>query len=182
MDPSCQIIEENQETASEDAFTEPDYEQVAVSLKERLAQAQIETEQVKQMLKNAHVELSTTQKATNEQLLGQIRGIMNEREPNLDELLTLALKNERASQERKDQKVLEILNVKDAQLSDVQSQLDQEKLLRTTLNDQFRESEDRICAFRMKTERLEQELSMTLQRGPEDTKVEELEGQLATFR
>jgi hypothetical protein len=26
MDPSCQIIEENQETASEDAFTEPDYE------------------------------------------------------------------------------------------------------------------------------------------------------------
>jgi len=34
----------------------------------------------------------------------------------------------------------------------------------------------------MKTERLEQELSMTLQRGPEDTKVEELEGQLATFR
>ena len=142
--PSSQIIEENQETASEDNLTEVDYEQVAVGLKDRLLQAQEEAEQVKQMLKNAHIELSTTQKDNNEDLLGQIRGIMSEREPNLDELLTLALKNERATQERKDQKVLEILNVKDAQLSDVQNQLDQEKLQRMTLNDQFHESEDRL--------------------------------------
>jgi hypothetical protein len=48
------------------------------------------------MLKQAQKELSATQNAENEQLLGEIRELLVEREPNLDELLNLALKNERS--------------------------------------------------------------------------------------
>ena len=43
----------------------------------------------------------------------QIKALLREREPKLEELLTEAMKHERATQKRKDAKVLEILQFKD---------------------------------------------------------------------
>ena len=45
--------------------------------------------------------------------LDQIKILLREREPKLEELLTEAMKHERANQKRKDAKVLEILQFKD---------------------------------------------------------------------
>ena len=45
--------------------------------------------------------------------LEQIKALLREREPKLEELLTEAMKHERATQKRKDSKVLEILQFKD---------------------------------------------------------------------
>ena len=56
--------------------------------------------------------------------MNEIRGLLTSREPNLDEVLDLALKSERSGQERKDQKVLEILHAKDGELDELKNQLE----------------------------------------------------------
>ena len=51
--------------------------------------------------------------------LEQIRALLREREPKLDELLTEAMKGERALQKTKDTKILQILQFKDQQLNEM---------------------------------------------------------------
>lgn len=51
--------------------------------------------------------------------LESIRALLREREPKLEELLSEAMKVERAGQKRKDAKILEILQFKDQQITEL---------------------------------------------------------------
>ena len=59
----------------------------------------------------------------NQEYLTQVKALLREKEPNLEQLMALSLKKEREQQERKDAKVLEILRVKDKILEDLQNKL-----------------------------------------------------------
>ena len=65
--------------------------------------------------------------------LEQIKALLREREPKLDELLTEAMRGERALQKTKDTKILQILQFKDQQLGEMTQALADAKLLQATL-------------------------------------------------
>lgn len=60
---------------------------------------------------------------------------MREREPKLEELLTEAMKHERANVKRKDAKVLEILQFKDQQIAELTQSMADFKVLKDALNE-----------------------------------------------
>jgi hypothetical protein len=72
------------------------------------------------LAKRRELEGASTATKDHELLLTQIKTMLREREPNLEQLMELSLKKERDQQERKDAKVLEILKIKDKQIEELQ--------------------------------------------------------------
>ena len=60
------------------------------------------------------------QSEANKAHLNQIKALLRQREPKLEELLAEAMKHERANQAQKDQKVLDILQFKDKSIEKLQ--------------------------------------------------------------
>ena len=84
-----------------------------------------ENQQLKHLLMEAQTELQNSKQVSGEQQLQTIRELLRAREPKLEELLIEAMKHERVNQERKDKKVLEILQFKDHQIDDLTLRLQQ---------------------------------------------------------
>ena len=71
----------------------------------------------------AEQSIQSQQVGSDQAHLNSIKALLREKEPKLEELLTEAMKKERASQAQKDQKVLEILQYKDQQIGEMQQHL-----------------------------------------------------------
>lgn len=77
-------------------------------LRTQLNDLKLENAQLKQYLIEAQQAVNSDAQTT------RIRELLREREPKLEEVLLEAMKHERANQEKKDKKVLEILQFKDS--------------------------------------------------------------------
>ncbi len=55
----------------------------------------------------------------NEDYLNQVRALLRDREPKLEQLMEITLRKERVEQEKKDAVVLELLKIKDRQIEDL---------------------------------------------------------------
>ena len=58
----------------------------------------------------------------NDAYLNEVRSLLREREPKLEQLMEVSLRKERVEQEKKDARILEILKIKDRQLGDIQEE------------------------------------------------------------
>ena len=67
--------------------------------------------------------------------LESIRALLREREPKLEELLGEAMKVERAGQKRKDAKILEILQFKDQQITELTQALADHKVVKQVMQE-----------------------------------------------
>ena len=67
--------------------------------------------------------------------LESIRALLREREPKLEELLSEAMKVERAGQKRKDAKILEILQFKDQQITELTKALADHKVVKQVMQE-----------------------------------------------
>ena len=58
----------------------------------------------------------------NDAYLNEVRSLLREREPKLEQLMEVSLRKERVEQEKMDARLLEILKIKDRQLGDIQEE------------------------------------------------------------
>ena len=92
----------------------------------------VEMEFSKLQQENSELKMNLDETSKTEDYLTQVKELLKQKAPSLEQLVELSLKQERQSQERKSQKVLEILQIKDSQIEDLEAQKeDIEKICNT---------------------------------------------------
>ena len=75
-------------------------------------------QQISELKNNQRGSMDST--GSGSEQIERIKELLREKEPKLEELLDEALRMEKSNQEKKDQKILEILQYKDKQIEDFQ--------------------------------------------------------------
>ena len=96
-------------------------------LKEDLEKIRIEIDKKQQDLQEEKAKLHESYLSTEtnevEDTLEQIKALLREKEPNLEKLVTISLAQERQKHERQNAKVLQILQTKDLEISEIKQQM-----------------------------------------------------------